>query len=250
MMFTDTLAATCASAGDAANFAIIAATTATNAAASVVVGDVGTSPGTSVTGFGSATVTGMVHDNPASDSASINAMASARKAYACASSLPCEHSLATIGNVTLAAGVYCMSSNGNIPAYTILTLNGDSTARFVFQIVSSFTANSYSSILLTGGALPNNVFWQVGSSATIADSATMVGNVMAYESISLLTSATLLGRTMALNGAITLTTSSITIGDCSADICDGAVPGSDAHSIGSSSFILSFFFLSVLFLFY
>jgi hypothetical protein len=95
-----------------------------------------------------------------------------------------------------------------------LDARGDPNAVFVFQAGSTLTAGSASRVVLIGGAQPCNVFWQVGSSATIGTSSAFAGNILALTSISLTTGATLDGRALARNGAVTLDTNTITKAVC------------------------------------
>jgi hypothetical protein len=106
---------------------------------------------------------------------------------------------------------------------------------FVFQAGSTLTAGSASRVLLIGGAQACNVFWQVGSSATIGSSGAFTGNVLALTSISLTTGATLNGRALARNGAVTLDTNTITKATCTTPTSTPphGTPGAASNSPGT-----------------
>jgi hypothetical protein len=97
-----------------------------------------------------------------------------------------------------------------------LTLNGGPDSVWVFQTPSTLITASNSSIVFTGGANACNVFWQVGSSATLGTDSSFAGTIMALTSISMTTRATLTGRALARNGAVTLDTNTITQPTCAA----------------------------------
>jgi hypothetical protein len=126
--------------------------------------------------------------------------------YAAGIVLPAPASLAgDLTGLTLAEGTYkTSSSTGILTVGGTLTLTGNSSSVFVFQIGSTLTTLSTTQVVLTGGVLPSNVFWQVGSSATLGTHSIFVGNIMALTSITLDTGASLQGRALARNGAVTL----------------------------------------------
>jgi hypothetical protein len=123
---------------------------------------------------------------------------------------------ADLAGSTLTPGVYTSASSLGLSGALTLDARGDPNAVFVFQAGSTLTAGSASRVLLIGGAQACNVFWQVGSSATIGTTSAFVGNIMALTSISLTTGATLNGRALARNGAVTLDTNTITKATCTA----------------------------------
>jgi len=106
------------------------------------------------------------------------------------------------GGLTLAAGIYKSTSSLSING-TPLTLNGGPNDIWIFQIASSLTTTAGGSVIMSGGAVANNVYWQVGTSATIGTGTNFKGNILAYTSISVDVGATLDGRALALNGAVT-----------------------------------------------
>jgi type VI secretion system secreted protein VgrG len=115
-----------------------------------------------------------------------------------------------LGTLLLAPGVYFFSSSAQLTGTLTLDGNGDSNAQFVFQIGSTLTTASSSSILLINGAQAGNVFWQVGSSATLGDSTSFYGSILADASVTLDPEASILsGRALAINGGVSLSDNNI-----------------------------------------
>ena len=114
-----------------------------------------------------------------------------------------------LGGQTLFAGVYTSSSTLGITGTVTLDAQNNPNAQFIFQIGSGLTTATSSVVALINGANPANVFWQVGSSATLGTTATFAGNILALSSISLGTGATMQGRALARNGAVTLLSNTI-----------------------------------------
>jgi len=189
-------------------FGILASSTVTNTGPTIITGgDLGLSPGTSVTGFppGVLVAPAVMHvADPTAAQAQLDLTAAYN--YAAGIVLPAPQVLAgDLTGLTLAEGTYkTSSSTGILTVGGILTLTGNSSSVFVFQIGSTLTTLSTTQVVLTGGVLPSNVFWQVGSSATLGTNSIFVGNIMALASITLNTGATLQGRALARNGAVTL----------------------------------------------
>jgi uncharacterized repeat protein (TIGR01451 family) len=96
-----------------------------------------------------------------------------------------------------------------------LDAGGDASAVWIFKIGSTLTTASNSSVVLINGAQQCNVFWQIGSSATIGTTTTFVGNIFALASVTLTTDATLSGRALAQTGAVTMDSNVIAISTCS-----------------------------------
>jgi Ice-binding-like len=193
----------------AQSFAILGATTVTSTGATVVTGDLGVSPGTAVTG--SPTVTGgTIHAN---DATAVAAQADAHTAYNALVAEPCGTDLTgrTLGTspgaVTLSPGVYCFPGT-SAQLTGILTLSGNGV--YVFQIGSTLTTATSSSVVLTNGAKAASVFWQVGSSATFGTGTAFVGSLLALVSATVTTGTSVDGRVFALTGAVTMDTNAIT----------------------------------------
>jgi len=132
-----------------------------------------------------------------------------------------------LGGLTLSPGVYCFSSSAQLTGTLTLDAQGNGNALFVIQIGSTITTASNSSVLLINGGQACNVFWQVGSSATLGTDTAFVGNILALTSITLTTGADVSGRALARNGAVTMDTNnvSITCAPCLSDAdCPPAVP--------------------------
>jgi hypothetical protein len=202
--------------GSACKFGILAGSTVTNLGPTNVTGDVGVWPGSAITGFPPGTITGSFH---AGDAVAQTAQGDLTTAYAYAAGAPGGAVLpADIGGETLAPGVYkTTSAQPSLGITGDLTLDGggDSNAVWIFQIVSTLTtAANDSDVILSGGANDHNVFWQVGSSATLGTTTTFAGTIMAQASVSLDTGATLNGRALARTGAVTLLSNPVNVPPC------------------------------------
>lgn len=188
----------------ASTYGILAGTTVTCVSGGIVGGDIGISPGNALTGFGPCANTGVQNlGNPAAAQAQLDLTA----AYNALAGLPCPPAnviAADIGGTTKAAGVYCSASSIGITGTLTLDGGGDVNSSFVFQAGSTLTTAG--SIVLINGAQARNVFFQVGSSATIGTGSQIQGNIVALSSITLNNAVTLTGRALALHGAVTLGT--------------------------------------------
>jgi Ice-binding-like/Bacterial Ig domain len=201
--------------GTADSFAVLADSTVTNTGPSVISGDLGVSPGTSVTGFPPGTVTaGTIH---AADNVALQAEGALATAYNDAAGRSSTAAIsADLAGRTLTPGVYTSATSLGLSGDLTLDAQGDPNAVFVFQAGSTLTVGSGSHVLLIRGAQACNVFWQVGSSAAIGSGSAFAGNILALTSISLTTGATLNGRALARNGAVTLDTNTIIKAACAA----------------------------------
>jgi hypothetical protein len=199
------LAATDPGLGGAGYFAVLAGTTVTNTGPTWITGQLGVSPGTAVTGFPPGT-SGVQHNG---DSVAGTAQTNLTAAYTNAAAQPCpganNFTGVNLGGKTLVPGVYCQTTAPTLTG--TLTLNGGGV--YIFQIGSTLVTASGSRVALIGGAQPCDIFWVVGSSATIATSTTFVGTIMALTAIAMQTGATLNGRALARNAAVTLDTNRI-----------------------------------------
>jgi len=198
--------------GTAASFAVLAGTTVTNTGPSVISGDVGVSPGTAVVGFPPGIVNnGTIH---AADALAAQAQADVTTAYNDAAGRSTTATVtADLGGQTLVSGVYTGATLGLTGTVT-LDAQGDPNAVFIFQAASTLITASSSVVALTNGADACNVYWQVGSSATLGTNSAFVGTVLALTSVAATTSATINGRLLARNGAVTLDSNIITNSTC------------------------------------
>jgi len=200
--------------GTADSFAVLAGSTVTNTGPSTINGDLGVSPGTAVTGFPPGTVNGTIH---ASDAVAIQAQADLTTAYDdAAGRIPAVAVSGDLGGSILTAGVYKSGSTLGLTGTLTLDAQGDPNAVFIFQVGSSLTTASGSRVALINGAQSCNVFWQIGSSATLGTSSVFRGNLLALTSITVNNGVTLDGRALARNGAVTLDNDTITAARCAA----------------------------------
>ncbi len=191
--------------GNAAPFAVLAYSTVTNTGPSVVSGNIGLTPGTSITGFppGILAPPSMQYTT---GGVAMAARTDAISAYQQAVAESCNSDLTgqNLGGQTLTPGVYCFMSSAQITGNLTLNGNGDPNAIFVFQVGSALTTASTSSVIFQGGAQGSGVFWQVGTSATLGTDTDFAGTIIAAASITLDTRANInCGRAFALTGAVT-----------------------------------------------
>jgi hypothetical protein len=190
--------------GAAGNFRVLAGTTVTNTGASVVHGNLGVSPGSAVTGFPPGKVTGAIHK---ADTAAAHGQLALTTAYNNAMGRThCPTSIAgNVGGRTLGPGLYKSTSSLMISSGDLtLTAHGHSGAVFIFQVTTKFTTSAGRKVILAGGAQAQNIFWAVGSSATLGTTSVVYGTILAHKSISLATGSVLHGRALAHIGAVTL----------------------------------------------
>ncbi len=211
--------------GAAESFGILASSTVTNTGGSVITGDLGLSPGTSVTGFPPGIVIGTQH---ITDTQAALAQLAAMAAYNDLAGRPGGISVAgNIGGQTLFAGVYKSTSSLSISSGDLtLDAQGDPNAVFIFQIASTLVTTVGRQVILINGAQAGNVFWQVGSSATLGTTSVMKGTIIALASDVLTTGASLEGRAWALTGAVTLDTNAVTVPVLAPET---TVPGSPSY---------------------
>jgi hypothetical protein len=211
--------------GTADPFAILGGSTITNTGPSVINGDLGLHPGTSVVGFPPGTVNG---DQHVTDAVAEKGKSDLVTAYNDAAGRPLTATTPPdLGGRRLVSGVY---RTGSVPSLGLtgnvtLDAQGDPRAVFIFQVASTLITAADSSVSLINGAQACNVFWKVGSSATLGTRTTFVGNVMALSSISVEDGVTVAGRLLASNGAVTLINDSITRARCAAGTGPGTAPG-------------------------
>jgi hypothetical protein len=217
--------ATAPSLGTAKSFAVLGGQTVTNTGPSTIHGDLGVSPGSAVTGFppGLVIAPGTIH---VADAVAGQAQSDVTTAYDALAGEASTSDMTGIdlGGQTLVTGVYTFSSSAQLTGPLTLDAQGDPNAVFIFQIVSTLTTASNSNVQLINGAQPCNVFWQVGSSATLGTNTTFIGNILALTSIALQTGASVNGRALARNGEVTLDTNNVFFSDCGAGVCTDLTP--------------------------
>lgn len=206
------MAATTVNLGTVDNFAVLGGSTITNTGTSVINGDLGLSPGTSVTGFPPGVLNGTQY---VANAVAVQAQTDLTAAYNAAGQTPASTVPTELGGTTKTAGVYD-SAAGTFGITGTLTLDaqGNPNAVFIFKTASTLIAGGASDVILINGAQACNVFWQVGSSATLGTNSTIKGNIMALQSVTLTTGANVEGRVLARNGAVTLDSNIITRATC------------------------------------
>ncbi|MGB9003524.1 MAG: ice-binding family protein, partial [Nitrosotalea sp.] len=245
MIQNNAFAATAPNLGTSSTFGVLAATTVTNdptlGAGTVITGDLGISPNglTSITGFPPGTVTGSIE---AGNAAAAQAQTDAHAAFAALNSQACTTTyppVQDLGGKTLTPGVYCDSTSFSINAGETLTLNGAGV--YIFKAGSTLVTVTGANVVLTGGATAANVFWAVGSSATLAAPGSVATSPTHFEgTIIALTSISETGGTtgthldvncglIALNGAVTLASST------SITVCNGGTGGNGQGNNGQGN---------------
>jgi hypothetical protein len=202
--------------GTAESFAVLGGSTVTNTGPTTIVGNLGVSPGLAVTGFPPGMVTGgVIH---AGDAVALQSQRDVTTAYDTLKGAACDHDMTSqdLGGLTLTPGVYCFSSSAQLTGALTLDAKGNPDSVFIFQIGSTLTTASDASVLVINGARGCNVFWQVGSSATLGTTTKFVGNLLALTSITLTTGAEVSGRALARNGALTMDANHVAAATCAA----------------------------------
>lgn len=218
--------------GTSANFSVLGAETVTNTGDSVLAGSVGVWAGTAITGF----PPGIVQPPGTAEAGTPvaqQAQADLTAAYLNAAGRPINATTtADLSGLTLVGGVYEGPSQGALSLTGTLTLDGegDPNSVFIFQTDSTLITGSGSVVSLINGAQECNVFWQVGSSATLGTGSTFVGNILALTSISVTTNVTVHGRALAQTGAVTLDDDTFT-----QPLCDLSTPTTTTTASGATT---------------
>jgi LPXTG-motif cell wall-anchored protein len=219
--------------GTADSFAVLAGTTVTNTGPSVITGDVGVSPGSAIVGFPPGIVVGGVFH--AADAVALQAQNDTTTAYNDAAGRTMTAAApADLAGQTLVGGVYTGPTLGLTGTVT-LDAQGDPNTVWIFQSASTLITSSSSVVSLINGAQACNVYWQVGSSATLGTNSTFVGTILALTSITANTDATIQGRLLARNGAVTLDDNTIIRPNCAPPSTTTTSPTTIPGSTTSSS---------------
>ncbi|WP_280663857.1 MULTISPECIES: ice-binding family protein [unclassified Kitasatospora] len=197
--------------GTDGSYAVLGGSTVANTGPSVLNGDLGLSPGASVTGFPPGAIHGARH---VADAAALQAQSDLVTAYNdAAGRAPTSSVAGDLTGLTLTQGVYRSAGALGFTGTLTLDAQGDPNAVFIFQVASNLTTGSASNLALIGGARADNVFWQVGSSATLGTRSSFRGNILALTSIAAQTGAMIEGRALAHNGGVTLDANTISRAD-------------------------------------
>lgn len=212
--------------GTTASYAVLGGSTVTNTGSSVLHGSLGLAPGTSITGFppGEVVEPGVID---VANEAARQAQSDLTAAYVNAAGRPIDATTAAdLADLTLQGGVYAGPSKGALALTGPLTLDGagNPDSVFIFQTDSTLVTASDSTVNLINGAQACNVFWQVGSSATLGENSVFAGNILALTSISVNSNVTVHGRALARNGAVTLIDDTFTPTACAASTTTTAAP--------------------------
>ncbi|MEO8035488.1 MAG: ice-binding family protein, partial [Acidobacteriota bacterium] len=199
------------------SFAVLGGSTVTNTSTpTIVTGNLGVSPGNSVTGFPPGIVIGNIH---AVDSVAVQAQSDLTTTYTNLVNAPCTVDLTgqDLGGLTLTPGVYCFSASAQLTGTLTLDSQSGPNAVFVFQISGTLTTSPAASVLQINGGSPCGVFWQVGGTSTLGTGTALVGSIVAMNSITLNIGASVTGRVLTINGAVNLDNSQVTV-------CSGGAP--------------------------
>jgi hypothetical protein len=195
--------------GEGGAYGAFAASAITNTGATVIKGRIGITPGTSITGFppGESTGEDIDTNNATTAKSDLQSCYNALQALTTTTDLTGQN----LGGLTLNAGVYNFDSSGQLTGTLTLDAQNKANALFVFKFGSTFTTAAAAAVVLKNGARGCNVYYQIGSSATLGSTTSLAGNILAEDSITATTGATVLdGGLYALTAAVTLDTNTIT----------------------------------------
>jgi uncharacterized protein with beta-barrel porin domain len=223
--------------GTAANFAVLAGSTVTNTGSTVLLGSLGVSPGAAITGFPPGLVLAPGGTFIA-DAVAVQAQIDLANGYNQAASRPATANLTgqNLGGLTLTPGVYTFAAAAQLNGALTLNALGNPNAVFIFNVGSTLTTGTNSSVTVIGGGLGSNVYWRVGSSATLGTTTVFVGDILALTNITLDTGANITcGSALARNGAVTLDTNNIATRNLSACAVAPLLPTTPVAPIGGGT---------------
>jgi hypothetical protein len=184
---------------------VLAGSSITSTGATNITGDMGLSPGSSIGGFPPGILNGTQHINDVSSDQGKLDLTAAYNDAAGRTSTDIVTLSGNLGGLTLTPGLYKSTSSLAISSGDLtFDAKGNANAIFIIQIATTLTTTSGRKVILSGGALASNIFWQVGSSATFGTTSVFKGTVMAMQSITFNTGASLEGRALARTGSITM----------------------------------------------
>jgi len=221
--------------GTAGSFGVLAGAGVTNTGPSVIDGDLGTCPTPAITGFPPGVVNGTTH---AGDALACGAQSDLTIAYNDAAGRAPTTTFpgaTELGGATLTPGVYKTPTSLAVTGTLTLDAQGDPSEVFIFQAGSTLLTASNSTVALINGAQPCNVFWQVGSSATLGVGSTFIGTILALTSITANTSALIQGRLLARSGAVTLDSNRVTTSVCTPVTTTTTVPATTTTLPGTTT---------------
>ena len=198
--------------GSAESFTVLGASTVTNTGATEIIGDVGVSPGSAITGFPPGQIIdGALHANDTAAQQAHADFATAYTEFAGLVSPPANNLSGTdLGGLTLMPGVYRFDTSAFSSGILTFDAQGDPDARLVIQIGTTLVTSSDSSVLLINQADARNIYIQAGTSVTLGSGSTFIGNLLAGASVTTVSGTNLTGRLLALTGAVTLDTNHVT----------------------------------------
>ena len=212
--------------GTSSGYSVLAGQSVNNTGNSILAQDLGVNPGTSITGFPPGIVLGTIHATDAQSSLAQNDLVTAYDDTA--SRAPTATVEGDLAGKTLVSGVYKANESLELSGTVTLDGQGDPNSVWIFQVGSSLTTASASRVALVNGAQACNVYWQVGSSATIGTASDFKGSILALTSITVTNEANIEGRALARNGSVTLDDNTFTSPGCETSLPgDGETPPGD-----------------------